>query len=172
MILDHILPSRQFVLDCPFDAAEAAAKLKAVTVKRHWIRFWSGVPGTFEGYVRGNRFSLLTSAEAYQFFGFTRTRNMTRPVCSGRIEPASNGCRVVVRLRPQLGFVLLMIYIFAFAGFVGWFLYHDGLYRDFDFPFPLIIFPIVIVLNLAIYLGFTGTMGKRARAALQGVLRD
>jgi hypothetical protein len=115
MILKYLIPWDRQTISCPLTVAEATQRLRAVTVKRHWVRVLAAVPGTFEGTVADDRFTVLTSAEGYKLFGFARMRNIGRPVCGGRLTALPDGCRVVVNFRLQWVVTVAMTYLFAFG---------------------------------------------------------
>lgn len=108
MVLKYLVPFDRFTVDTPLRIDEVHARLQAVTVKRHWFRLFKAVPGTFEGTLKRDRFTLLTSAEGYQLFGFYHMRNAYRPVCFGTIKPGPGGCRIAVRARLPLFFMVFM----------------------------------------------------------------
>ncbi len=168
--LKYIIPFDRQVIASPLDAAEAARRLRAASVKRHWVRVLAAVPGTFEGVVEDQHFCVLTSAEGYKVLGFARIRNLGRPVCSGRLTPASGGCRIRVTFRPQ-GFMLaVMAYLFVF-GFVMAPLVPAATWTQNHLdPKWVAAFPAIFVLNYIIGTAAFWTMRNRALRALRQVL--
>ncbi len=168
--LKYIIPFDRQVIDSPLDVAEAAGRLRSVTVKRHWVRVLAAVPGTFEGAVADDRFSVLTSAEGYRLFGFARVRNLGRPVCHGRLSPASQGSRVEITLRPQGLMLAVMAYLFVF-GLVMVPLVPAETWRTnhIDPKLPE-AFPVIFVLNYAIGTAAFWVMRNRALKAFRAAL--
>jgi len=165
--LKYIIPYDRATIDSPLDGQEAAGRLRAASVKRHWVRLLAAVPGTFEGTVDGERFTVLTSAEGYKVLGFARIRNLGRPVCSGRILPHAAGCRVEVRMRPQ-GFMLaVMTYLFAFGFIMGPLVPRDLWTQNHIDPKWVAAFPVIFVLNYIIGTATFWVMRKRALEALR-----
>ena len=115
MILKYLIPWDRQALSCALPPDEALERLRAVTVKRHWVHLRGAVPGTFEGKIEDDRFTVLTSAEALKLFSFARMRNLGRPVCLGRLMPEPGGCRIAVRFRPQWLVTVALVYLFGFG---------------------------------------------------------
>lgn len=174
MILKYLIPFDRLTITCRLTTTEVVERLRAVTVKRHWLRLWSAVPGTFEGKVSADRFRLLTSAEGFELFGWARTRNGGRPVCTGRLAPAPGGCRIDLNLRPQAALLLVMAYILAFMPLVLW-LYIFGTWKSVDGDeslarVGLMLFPCAFLLNYIIWTRMFWIMRNRALAAFRRVL--
>jgi len=169
MVLKYIVPFDRFVVDTPLRIDEVHARLKAVTVKRHWFRIFKAVPGTFEGTLRRDGFVLLTSAEGYQLFGFSRMRNAYRPICSGTIEPSPGGSRITVRARLPLFFMIfLAIWLTLFLTSAGGIWLQSG--EDARYLAPiLIVTSIILVMWLSVIRTFR-TMRDRFKTVLEKVL--
>jgi len=169
-MLSHIIPYDRQAIDTSLTIAEAAQRLRAATVKRHWIRILASVPGTFEGAVADDRFCVLTSAEGYKVLGLARIRNLGRPVCAGRLVATPGGCRINVTLRPQAVVMAVLAYLFVFSMILvplapraAW------LQAHIDPKLPA-AFPVVFVLNYAIGTAAFWVMRNRAIKALRAVL--
>lgn len=169
-IFKFIIPADKQRIDSPLDANAAADRLRVVTVKRHWIRVLATVPGTFEGTITGDRFSILTSAEGYKVFGFARIRNLGRPVCAGRLTPLPGGCRVAVTLRPQGLMLAVMAYLFVFAMIMVPLVPAQTWQQNHIDPKLPAAFPVIFVLNYAIGTAAFWFMRNRALKALRAVL--
>lgn len=100
----HLLPFDHFVLEGPVPADEAAARLAAHTA---FIRFGAlrPKPHVFDGMVTVGRFDLTLWPEGGHGIWKSlqeRDRDLSRPICRGRIWETSHGCQVEVTFRPRL----------------------------------------------------------------------
>jgi len=168
--LKYIIPYDRATIDSPLDGQEAAGRLRAASVKRHWVRLLAAVPGTFEGTVDGERFTVLTSAEGYKVLGFARIRNLGRPVCTGRLTPTPGGCHARITLRPQGFMLFVMAYLFVFGFVMVPLVPLDVWTQNHIDPKLVAAFPVIFVLNYIIGTAAFWTMRKRAIAALRLVL--
>jgi len=169
-MLNFVIPWDRQAIDSPLDAADAAQRLQAVTVKRHWVRILAAVPGTFEGAVEDGRFRVLTSAEGYKLFGFARIRNLGRPVCTGRFVPSAAGCRVEAAFRPQGVVIAVLAYLFVFSMILVPLVPPAVWSQNHIDPRIPAAFPVVFVLNYAIGTAAFWLMRRRALKALRTVL--
>jgi hypothetical protein len=169
MVFEYLAPFDRFEVDTPLRIDEVHARLAAVTVKRHWFRLFSAVPGTFEGTLESDRFVLLTSAEGYQMFGFSRMRNAYRPICAGAIAPSPGGSRITVRARlPLFYLVFLAVWGIGVVAMTGDLYLESGYDADY-----LIFVAIASAMALAMYGSMTRTfwiMRDRFKRALEQVL--
>ncbi len=168
--LRYVIPFDRQTIDSPLSVDAAAERLHAATVKRHWIRVLAAVPGTFEGAVTGDRFTVLTSAEGYKVLGLARIRNLGRPVCAGRISQAPDGSRIELTLRPQGLILAVMAYLFVF-GMVMVPLVPAAvwMHNHIDPVLPR-AFPVIFVLNYAIGTAAFWFMRGKAVKALYATL--
>jgi hypothetical protein len=161
-----------FIIDSPLGVDEAVARMREVTVKRHWIRFWNAVPGTFEGSISGNRFTVLTSAEGYRAFEWIRSRNLGRPVCSGHITPAPGGSRIRIGTRPQAAVILLWLWAPILGGLGLALVYRDGFFEiDGEFRWFGLLFPGVVAFQLIVLASFAREMRHEAQDAFRQVFK-
>ena len=168
--LKYFIPFDREMIDSPLAAGEATERLRATTVKRHWVRVLAAVPGTFEGTVEDDCFSVLTSAEGYRLFGFARMRNLGRPVCRGRLSPVPGGCRAAVTFRPQGVMIAVMTYLFVFGLLMVPLVPADTWRQNHIDPALPRAFPVIFVLNYAIGTAAFWFMRGRAVRALKAVL--
>ncbi len=167
MFLKYLIPFDRFVVETPLSVEKVHERLATVTVKRSWRHAFRGTPGTFEGTLKPGRFTLLTSAEPWSLSRQQRLRNTHRPVCTGKIESAATGSRIIVSARPPAVTIAIMAFLILMsAGTIRLMLEHAG---EVDaaaaFGLPAMFLTFYVLLGIPFW-----RLRRNFKAALERVL--
>ncbi len=105
MFLKCLLPWGQFQFACALTRGDIVTRLTAITGPAYQIMGpddISGIKWLFVGNVGDQTFRIITPEEHFSLFSFSRSRNMFRPVLSGRFADRTGETLLTVCVRMQI----------------------------------------------------------------------
>ena len=105
MFLKYLFPWGRFQFTSVLTCGQIATRLTAITGPTYKIMGpddISGIRWVFVGEADDRMFCLMTPEADFNFSNFSRSRNMWRPVLSGRLSDSAGETLLTVRLRMQI----------------------------------------------------------------------